>query len=150
MKAMLRRLRRLELQCQRAAAVNESGPSAADVLRERRRRRLESEGLPPDEPEHYLVGGSAPLSCAEMLRLRFKRPNVPVGGGRIITNIARVPWPSGARPSARRPSRNWDTGQVLFDWFSRSRSCRSLAGHDPPDNRTSDAKNQSHGFLLSK
>ena len=77
---MLRRLRRLELKGQRAVAAGERGPSAADVLRERRRRRLEAERLPPDEPEPYLGGGSAPLNCAEMLRLRFKRPNVPVGG----------------------------------------------------------------------
>jgi hypothetical protein len=87
MKAMLRRLRRLELKGQRPVGPGEMGPSAAEVLRERRRRRLEGEGLPPDEPEPYLGGGGAPLSCADMLRLRFKRPSVPVDRGQPAGSV---------------------------------------------------------------
>jgi hypothetical protein len=86
-KAVARRLRRLELKGQRAVAASEMSPCAAEVLRERRRRRLEAEGLPPDEPEPCLGGGGAPLSCAEMLRLRFKRPNVPIGGGQPAGSV---------------------------------------------------------------
>ena len=73
----------MQRQLQPPPAVGERGPSAADVLRERRRRRLEAEGLPPDEPVPYMGGGNGPTSCVEMMRLRFKLPNAPASSGRF-------------------------------------------------------------------
>ncbi len=67
MKTIIRRLCRLE---EKVAAYEIEGPSWVDVLRERRRRRAEANGLPyverPLEPlvfEH----GRRP-TCAEVLR----------------------------------------------------------------------------------
>src|SRR5258708_240081 len=67
MKAIITRLRRLE---ERVANHQTGGPSRVDVLRERRRRRLEASGLPyverPREPLVFEHGRCA--TCAEVLR----------------------------------------------------------------------------------
>jgi hypothetical protein len=68
MRAIIRRLQKLEVH--RAVAVNERGPGAAELLRERRRRRLEADGQPDEElpwPTLGLPPGRR-LSIAETLR----------------------------------------------------------------------------------
>jgi hypothetical protein len=49
MKTIIRRLQKLE---EKVANHEIGGPSCADILRERRRRRLEAMGLPYEEPSH--------------------------------------------------------------------------------------------------
>src|SRR4051812_47149724 len=111
MNSLARRVRRLQRQLEPPPAVGERGPSAADVLRERRRRRLEAEGLPPDEREPYL-GGGAPLNCVEMLRLRFKRPDGPA------SRMRKLPWHSMGRrrPSGSPPHEAMRIGQGTLDF----------------------------------
>ena len=59
MKAIARRLRRLEDQAR--PVLNESGQTPAEVVRERRRRRLEAAGLPlEDRPRESLRGQTLP------------------------------------------------------------------------------------------
>jgi hypothetical protein len=68
MKALKRRIRRLE---QRLAPQPASkGPSAVDILRERRRRRLEAAGQPIEElaPAQVASGAGRPRSVVEILR----------------------------------------------------------------------------------
>jgi hypothetical protein len=68
-KAVARRLCRLEQWI--AAPVNVASQGAAELLRERRRRRLEADGQPDEELPWYpitLPAGRS-LSIAEMLRL---------------------------------------------------------------------------------
>jgi hypothetical protein len=68
MKALKRRIRRLE---QRLAPQPASkGPSAVDILRERRRRRLEAAGQPIEEPAPTQVtsGAGRPRNVVEILR----------------------------------------------------------------------------------
>jgi hypothetical protein len=67
MKTIIRRLCRLE---ENVATHEIGGPSWVDVLRERRRRRLEANGLPyVERPQEPLVfeHGKRP-TCAEVLR----------------------------------------------------------------------------------
>jgi len=70
MKAMHRRIRRLEEKW--APEPVSRGPSPADILRERRRRRLEAEGLAFEEPTpiQFTSGAGRRLSVAEILRQR--------------------------------------------------------------------------------
>src|SRR5260370_39073606 len=67
MKAIITRLCRLE---EKVATHEIGGPSWVDVLRERRRRRLEANGLPyverPREPLVFAHGRRP--TCAEVLR----------------------------------------------------------------------------------
>ncbi|SRR5260370_42069985 len=67
MKTIARRLRLLE---NRVASHEIGGPSPAEVLRERRRRRLEASGLPYEEralePLPFELGRRP--TCAEVLR----------------------------------------------------------------------------------
>ena len=68
MKALKRRIRRLE---QRLAPQPASkGPSPVDILRERRRRRLEAAGQPIEEPAPMSipVGPGRPRTVVEILR----------------------------------------------------------------------------------
>jgi hypothetical protein len=67
MKALKRRIRRLE---QRLAPQPASrGPSAVDILRERRRRRLEAAGQPIEEPPAQVTSAAGRLrSVVEILR----------------------------------------------------------------------------------
>jgi hypothetical protein len=75
MKTIIRRLRRLE---ERAAGPYFSGPNPVEVLWERRRQRLQREGVPVEELPPPLpppaVGDGNPLtltlSVAETLRVR--------------------------------------------------------------------------------
>ena len=77
MKAIIRRLRRLEEA--KVVRQQEEGPSVADLLRERRRRRAEVNGEPfeerPFEGLSYDLSGD--LSVADILRSRFRRAKVP-------------------------------------------------------------------------
>jgi hypothetical protein len=57
---------RLRLLESRSSGQEIGKPSPADVLRERRRRRLEASGLPYEDPSLY-VNGRRP-TCAEILR----------------------------------------------------------------------------------
>ena len=69
MKAIVRRLRRLEDQAR--PMLNEHGQTLAEVIRERRRRRLEAAGLPfEDRPRETFAGA---LSLAGAIRLGRKR-----------------------------------------------------------------------------
>ena len=64
MKTIIRRLRKLE----EKVANHEIGcPSWVDVLRERRRRRLEAAGLPYEEPPKLYENGKIP-TWADVLR----------------------------------------------------------------------------------
>ena len=67
MKAIDRRLRRLEESF--APEENEQGESLADLIRERRRRRLEASGEPlEDRPCEVIYDEDRPLSVADILR----------------------------------------------------------------------------------
>ena len=68
MNAIERRLRRLEDQIK--PRVNERGETAADVVRARRRRRLEAAGLPYEEPTQEFAG---PRSRSEIMRFARQR-----------------------------------------------------------------------------
>jgi hypothetical protein len=73
MKALKRRIRRLE---QRLAPQPASkGPSAVDILRERRRRRLEAAGQPIEEPApaQLASGAGRPRNVVEILRQAYER-----------------------------------------------------------------------------
>ena len=68
MKEIVRRLRKLEDQAR--PIVNERGETLAEVIRERRRRRLETEGLPfEDRP---LETSSVP-TLADAIRMGRRR-----------------------------------------------------------------------------
>jgi len=70
MKAIVRRLRRLEDQAR--PIVNDRGQTPAEVLRERRRRRLEAAGLQfEDRPQESFAGA---LSIAEIIHMDRRRP----------------------------------------------------------------------------
>jgi hypothetical protein len=67
MKAIFRRLRQLE---EKVSNHEIGGPSIADVLRERKRRRLEAMGMPYEEPwrdPKLYENGRCP-TAAEVLR----------------------------------------------------------------------------------
>jgi hypothetical protein len=61
-KAIVRRLRRLEDQSR--PTVNAHGQTLAEVIRERRRRRLEAAGLPFDDRPLEILSGAQSLSEA--------------------------------------------------------------------------------------
>jgi hypothetical protein len=82
MKAIVKRLRRLEDRVK--PIVNERGQTPAEVVRERRRRRLEAAGLPFEDPPWGCFAGAPTL--AEVTRM----------GRRAPTHN------SGQQPSARR------------------------------------------------
>ena len=67
MKTIMRRLCRLE---EKVATHEIGGPSPAEVLRERRRRRFEASGLPYEEraPDPTLYEHGRRPTCAEILR----------------------------------------------------------------------------------
>ena len=67
--AIGRRLRRLEDQVQ--PGVNERGETPADVIRARRRRRLEAAGLPFEQPSRENFAGTR--SRSEIMRLARQR-----------------------------------------------------------------------------
>ena len=76
MKALKRRIRRLE---QRLAPQPASkGPSVVDILRERRRRRLEAAGQPIEEPApaRLVSGAGRPRSVVEILRQARNRDRI--------------------------------------------------------------------------
>jgi hypothetical protein len=69
MKAMFRRLRRIETQL--APEPNAAAQRAVELLRERRRRRLEAAGQPFEElPSHTVTAPGPRLSIEQTLRLR--------------------------------------------------------------------------------
>jgi hypothetical protein len=68
-KAIDRRLRRLEEQGK--PQVNERGETHAEVIRARRRRRLEVAGLPYEEPPREIFVGAR--SRSEIMRLARQR-----------------------------------------------------------------------------
>jgi hypothetical protein len=68
-KAIVRRLRRLEDQAR--SIMNERGETLAEVVRARRRRRLEAAGLPFDDGP--LVTFAGDLSLAEIIRMGGRR-----------------------------------------------------------------------------
>ncbi len=69
MKAIGRRIRKLDEQAK--PVVNECGETLVDVLRARRRRRLEAAGQPfDDRPTETFVSG---LPYGEALRLELQR-----------------------------------------------------------------------------
>jgi hypothetical protein len=75
MKAITRRLSQLELRF--AAHRDKEGRSIAEVIRERRRRRLEAEGRPFEERPtvKYADAGDQPRTVAEVIRAaRAARP----------------------------------------------------------------------------
>jgi hypothetical protein len=82
MKELKRRIRRLE---QRLAPQPASkGPSAIDILRERRRRRLEAAGQPIEEPApaQLASGAGRPRSVVEILRQAYERNRYRVASNR--------------------------------------------------------------------
>jgi hypothetical protein len=68
-KAIVRRLRRLENQAM--PIVNERGETLAEVVRQRRRRRLKAEGLPFDDRSRETFAGAQSLS--EAIRMGRRR-----------------------------------------------------------------------------
>ena len=80
MKAVIRRLRRLEEKF--VPQEDQETQRVADLLRERRRRRLEANGEPfEDEPrERASLGPGRRLSIAETLRRRRQRAYERNGG----------------------------------------------------------------------
>jgi hypothetical protein len=85
MKALKRRIRRLE---QRLAPQPASkGPSAVDILRERRRRRLEAAGQPIEEPAPAQVtsGSSRLRSVVEILRQARNRDRIRSNRGEVTS-----------------------------------------------------------------
>jgi hypothetical protein len=83
MKAIITRLRRLE---ERVANHETGGPSWVDVLRERRRRRLEASGLAYEEParEPLVFEHGRRPTCAEVLRAaRARRHTASLGAERV-------------------------------------------------------------------
>jgi hypothetical protein len=90
MKAVFRRLRRIEMQL--APKPNLGSQRAAELLRDRRRRRLEASGEPFHELQPPIITASGRrLSVAETLRLRRRlaqEPNCPNAvAGQIATDI---------------------------------------------------------------
>jgi hypothetical protein len=81
MKTIARRLRLLE---NRVASHEIGGPSPVEVLRERRRRRLEASGLPYEEraPESILYELGRRPTCAEVLRSARTRRCADAESGR--------------------------------------------------------------------
>src|SRR5260370_1455178 len=78
MKAIITRLRRLE---ERVANHETGGPSWVDVLRERRRRRLEASGLPYGEPAREPLGfgdGGRTNRPECLLAARARRTTAPL------------------------------------------------------------------------
>ena len=73
MKAIIRRLRRLEEV--RVVREQEEGPSPAAVIRERRRRRAEANGEPFEERpyEWHVDDQNGPLTVADILRAGRRR-----------------------------------------------------------------------------
>jgi len=85
MKALKRRIRRLE---QRLAPQPASkGPSAVDILRERRRRRLEAAGQLFEEPApaQLTSGSGRPRSVVEILRQARNRDRVRSNRGEVTS-----------------------------------------------------------------
>jgi hypothetical protein len=85
MKALKRRIRRLE---QRLAPQPASkGPSAVDILRERRRRRLEAAGQLIEEPAPAQLtrGAGRPRSVVEILRQARNRDRVRSNRGEVTS-----------------------------------------------------------------
>ena len=85
MKALKRRIRRLE---QRLAPQPASkGPSAVDILRERRRRRLEAAGQPFEEPApaQLTSGAGRPRSVVEILRQARNRDRIRSNRGEVTS-----------------------------------------------------------------
>jgi hypothetical protein len=79
MNAIQRRLRRLEDQIK--PGVNERGETAADVIRERRRRRLEEAGLPyEDRPPEIFAGARSNGEIVRLSRLWLRERGAPYGG----------------------------------------------------------------------
>ena len=88
MKAITRRLRRLEERL--APQANEHAQRAADIIRERRRRRLEAAGLPFDDLDwKRITAATGPrLSIAETLRMgRQRLRERACARGRIATDM---------------------------------------------------------------
>jgi hypothetical protein len=78
-KAIVRRLRRLEDQAR--PIVNERGQTPAEVVRERRRRRLDTAGLPFDEglplddrPREIFAGTQTLVEAIRIGRRRAMEP----------------------------------------------------------------------------
>ena len=84
MKALKRRIRRLEQRL--APQPANQGPSAVDILRERR-RRLEAAGQPFEEPAPAQVtsGSGRPRSVVEILRQARNRDRIPSNRGEVTT-----------------------------------------------------------------
>jgi hypothetical protein len=78
MRAIHRRIRRLEEKW--APEPVSRGPTPADIVRERRRRRLEAEGQPFEEPTPVQLtdGAGRPLSIVDILRQGLQRRREPL------------------------------------------------------------------------
>jgi hypothetical protein len=72
MKPIMRRLRRLELNF---GVCESDGPSVAEIIYERRRRRLAAEGLPCEEhpPGYFRRGGSGVIDADELRNALTRR-----------------------------------------------------------------------------
>jgi hypothetical protein len=77
MRTIIRRLRRLEDSL--TSKVDVKGRTLADILRERRRKRLADNGLPPEEEEALIHLGNPPQTVADILRSRY-RPRARADG----------------------------------------------------------------------
>src|SRR5260370_11027290 len=91
MKVLKVRIRRLE---QRLAPQPASkGPSAVDILRERRRRRLEAAGQPIEEPvpTQLTSGSGRPRSVVDILRQAYERNRDRVRSNRGVETSRGVP-----------------------------------------------------------
>jgi hypothetical protein len=77
-KAIDRRLRRLEDQARQE--VNERGDPLAEILWERRRRRLEAAGLPFKDPPWMDLAGARSFGEVLSLGLKRARESRRVGG----------------------------------------------------------------------
>jgi hypothetical protein len=70
MRTIITRLRRLEYSLR--SKVDNKGRTLADILRDRLRKRLAEDGLPPEEEEDLLDPGNPPQTIADILRSRYR------------------------------------------------------------------------------
>jgi hypothetical protein len=101
MKAIYRRLRRLE---ERVAAQDFQAPAWVEVLRERRRRRLEANGLPYEPVRDPIphVNGRRP-TWAEVLRYR-RSPRTAAAASRRAAEAEPTTAPAGIDPPKQTPT----------------------------------------------
>jgi hypothetical protein len=70
-RTIITRLRRLEDSLR--SKVDDKGRTLADILRDRRRKRLAEDGLPPEQEEEGLFDpGNPPQTISDILRSRYR------------------------------------------------------------------------------